>query len=656
MLIGHAAKVLDRNTAGGGNMLTAGKMACIATERWLGERSSNDPGAVSLSGIIGPSSATASALAAPTPASAAHGLTGRETLFGIVLPFSGTRKKTGRERHGPEADRRRRDKCQQSLRQNVIMTELEFSSPRPRGAFAMSFRLSMFFVGALLASEANAAGSSTEVVRDLAGRVGPIIGSAQVCRDIERSRVQVIVDKFQSVIREASSQDTDRADLQRTFERNIADGRNVVSFGKIDCKTAERQFSDLERSLGLGGTGLSGVIGPSSAAAATAPTAPLPPPATPASTAHGVTDNEIKFGIVGPFSGAARELGRQMKLGIDAAFSRANEAGGVNGRQLRLVAADDGYEPTRTLDAMKNLWDKEQVFGFIGNVGTPTAAVAIPYALEKKALFFGAFTGANILRSDPPDRYVFNYRASYAEETDAVVRYLIKLRHLQPRQIAVLAQQDAYGDAGFAGVSKAFRALGVDDSAILRLGYKRNTVEVDEAISELKLQKTAVRAVVMVATYRAAAKFIERTRDLFPGMIYSNVSFVGSTQLADELMMLGPRFASGVIVTQVVPAVAGYSSAVLEYKTALNKFFPGEASDYVSLEGFVAASVLIDALKKTGPQLEAEKLIDTLENTRNLDMGLGASLSYGRAEHQASHKVWGTTLDDKGKYQSLELE
>src|SRR6266699_3490402 len=173
MLIGHAAKVLDRNTAGGGNMLTAGKMACIATERWLGERSSNDPGAVSLSGIIG-----------------------RETLFGIVLPFSGTRKKTGRERHGPEADRRRRDKCQQSLRQNVIMTELEFSSPRPRGAFAMSFRLSMFFVGALLASEANAAGSSTEVVRDLAGRVGPIIGSAQVCRDIERSRVQVIVDKF----------------------------------------------------------------------------------------------------------------------------------------------------------------------------------------------------------------------------------------------------------------------------------------------------------------------------------------------------------------------------------------------------------------------------------------------------------------------------
>jgi branched-chain amino acid transport system substrate-binding protein len=522
----------------------------------------------------------------------------------------------------------------------------------------MSFRLAVFLVAALLASEARAAGGNTDVVRDLATRVGPIIGSAQLCREIDRPRIQVIVDKFQAVIREASPQESDRTDLQQTFDRSIADGRNVVSFGKIDCKTAERQFSDLERSLGLSSSNLSGVIGPSSAAAATAPTAPLPPAATatPTSTARGVTDNEIKFGIVGPFSGSARELGRQMKLGIDAAFNRINDAGGIDGRKLRLIAADDGYEPSRTLDAMKQLYDKDQVFGFIGNVGTPTAAVAVPYALEKKALFFGAFTGANILRSDPPDRYVFNYRASYAEETDAVVRYLIKLRHLQPRQIAVLAQQDSYGDAGFAGVAKAFRALGIDDGSILRLGYKRNTVEVDEAINELKQQKTAIRAVVMVATYRAAAKFIEKTRDLFPGLLYTNVSFVGSTQLADELMMLGPRFANGVIVTQVVPAVGGYSSAVLEYKNALGKYFPGEAPDYVSLEGYVAATVLIDALKKTGPQLDSEKLIDVLENTRSLDLGLGAPLNFGRAEHQASHKIWGTAIDNKGKYQSLELE
>jgi branched-chain amino acid transport system substrate-binding protein len=524
-------------------------------------------------------------------------------------------------------------------------------------------RFAIALTGLLFANAATAA--TGDVVRDLAGRVGPIIGAALACPDIAQTRIQTIADKFRAVIRETTSSDAERDDLARTFDRYVTDGRGAVSAGRIDCKSAERQLANLEQSISAPvpapppastGTSLSGVIAPSPAAAATAPTAPLPMPMPSPNNVRGVTDNEIKFGIVAPFSGASRELGRQMQLGIDTAFKRVNDAGGVNGRALHLIAADDGYEPTRTLDAMKQLYDKDQVFGFIGNVGTPTAAVALPFALEHRALFFGAFTGANLLRNDPPDRYVFNYRASYAEETDAVVHYLLKIRRLQPRQIAVFAQQDAYGDAGFAGVAKAFRTLGLNDGAILRLNYKRNTVDVDEAVSQLRAQKPAIKAVVMVATYRAAAKFIEKTHDLFPGMIYSNVSFVGSTALADELMLLGPRFASGVIVTQVVPAVGGYSSSVMEYKNALAKYFPGEAPDYVSLEGYIAANVLIQAIKRAGPQIDTERLIDILENVRNLDLGLGTSLSFGKGEHQASHKIWGTAIDDNGKYQSLELE
>jgi ABC-type branched-subunit amino acid transport system substrate-binding protein len=509
--------------------------------------------------------------------------------------------------------------------------------------------LTLFLFSALLAGNAGAAaGDKTDVVRDLAGRVGPIVGSALACRDIARPRIKAIVDKFTAVIVEASSNEAERSDLTQSFDRSIADGRGAVTTGRTDCRSADRQLTDLERSIVRPGP----AITPSSAAAATSPSAPV----AAGSPVRGVTDQEIRFGIAAPFSGSAKELGRQMKLGIDTAFNRVNETGGVEGRMLKLIAADDGYEPTRTTDAMKQLYEKDQVFGIIGNVGTPTAVVAVTYALERKLLFFGAFTGANVLRHDPPDRYVFNYRASYAEETDAVVRYLVKLRRIPIKQIAVFAQQDTYGDSGFAGVSKAVRALGVSDAAIVRLNYKRNTVDVDDAINQLKLQKPPIKAVVMVATYRAAAKFIEKTRDLFPGMIYTNVSFVGSTALANELMLLGPRYASGVIVTQVVPAVSGYSSIVLEYKNALAKYFPGEAPDYVSLEGYVAANVLIQGLKSTGPQLDTEKLIDVLENTRNFDLGLGANLGFGRAEHQASHKIWGTALDDNGKYQALELE
>ena len=535
--------------------------------------------------------------------------------------------------------------------------------------------------GFLLASPAAIAapGDNINVVRDLAGRVGPILGAALACPDIAQSRIQMVADKFRAVIRDVSNNEGERSDIAQQFDRHVIDGRGAISSGRTDCKSVDRQLADLERSIS--GPSLAAVIAPSAANAAPAPMASIMPPAaaaapppapaqqtaavtptvTPAvplaaSNVRGVTDKEIRFGIVAPFSGSARELGRQMKLGIDTAFNRVNDAGGVNGRMLRLQAADDGYEPTRTLDGMKQLYEKDQVFGFIGNVGTPTAAIAIPYALERRALFFGAFTGSNILRNDPPDRYVFNYRASYAEETDAVVHYLIKIKRLQPRQIAVFAQQDSYGDAGFAGVAKAFRTLGVSDSTILRLNYKRNTVDVDDAVNQLKAQKAPIRAVVMVATYRAAAKFIEKTRDAYPGMIYSNVSFVGSTALADELMLLGPRFASGVIVTQVVPAVGGYSSAVLEYKNALAKYFPGEAPDYVSLEGYIAANVLIQAINKVGPQIDTEKLIDTLEVMRNIDLGLGTQLNFGRAEHQASHKIWGTAIDDNGKYAPLELD
>ncbi len=279
------------------------------------------------------------------------------------------------------------------------------------------------------------------------------------------------------------------------------------------------------------------------------------------STVRGMTDNEIRFGISAPFSGTAKELGQNMRMGIEAAFDVANANGGVNGRQLRLIAADNGDEPTQAAATMEQLYEEDQVFGLVGNVGTPAAVVALPYALERKMLFFGAFTGAGLLRSEPPDRYVFRYRASCAEETAALVSYLVKVRRLKPEQIAVFAQQDAYGDACVAGVTKAVRLLGEgNESTILRLNYQRNTVDVDDAVEQLGKSRIPIKAVIMIPTYRAAAKFIEKTRERYPNMIYTSVSFVGATALANELMLLGKEFANGVIVTQVVPAVDGHSS------------------------------------------------------------------------------------------------
>ena len=371
---------------------------------------------------------------------------------------------------------------------------------------------------------------------------------------------------------------------------------------------------------------------------------------------RGVTDTEVVFGMAAAISGPGKEYGRQMQVGIEAAFDAANDLGGVHGRRLRLVVVDDGYEPGRTVVAMRQLQEEHQVFGFVGNTGTPTAAVAVPMALERRMLFFGAFTGAGLLRRDPPDRYVFNFRASYAEESAAIIRYLVKVRGIRPEHIAVFAQEDAFGEAGVASVTKAVRGLRSDVRSIFRVGYKRNTIDVNDAVSQLTQRPIRVRAVVMLALYRPAAKFIEKVRDADPNMLFVSGSYVDGSALAEELKMLGPKYASGVVVTQVVPSPESSATAVLDYKASLATYKPLERTDCISLEGYLMAKVLIEGLRRAGPELDTETLVDALEGLRDLELGLGTPISFGPVEHQGSHRVWGTRLDETGHYQPLDLE
>ena len=535
--------------------------------------------------------------------------------------------------------------------------------------------------------------------------IGRVIGAASVCPDISAARVKAVTERFNSALKQFSSDRDETNIVSGAFEQGIVFGGQTVRSRQMRCETASRNLTVWETAAIPLTPGASVTEAPASVAVTPPPTpapppqqappvsvpaavttpppppplvfmAPAPPPLVPVAPPpavvaapvsgprlQGVTDREIRFGMVAPFSGSAKELGRQMRLGVEMAFNTANDAGGVAGRTLKLVAADDGYEPSRTGEAMRQLWEKDQVFGFIGNVGTPTAAVALPYAMLRRALFFCAFTGAPLLRSDPPDRYVFNYRASYAEETHAVMHYLVKIRRLKPEQIAVFAQQDGYGDAGFEGVVSAMRALAPnsDAPAIPRFGYQRNTEDVEAAIVQLQQYQrlhtpVQIKAVVMVATAKAAAKFIDRSRDRIPGLIYTNVSFVGSTALARELLSLGSKATSGVIVTQVVPPIDSYSSVVLNYKAALEKYFPGEAPDYVSLEGYLDANLLIEGLRRAGAALDTEKLVAALETMKDFDLGVGSKIGFSTSEHQALHKIWGTQLDETGHYKAITLE
>lgn len=369
-------------------------------------------------------------------------------------------------------------------------------------------------------------------------------------------------------------------------------------------------------------------------------------------TAPGVTDTEILLGMTGPFSGSSAELGRDMEIGLTTYFGQINDQGGVHGRKIKLIALDDGYDPDTALKNMKELREERQVFAVLGNVGTPTAAKTLPYAVEKQLLYFGAFTGAKLLRNDPPDRYVFNYRASYEEETEQIVRYLVKRRDIPPEAIAVFAQSDGFGDDGFRGVVKA---LNRKPDSILRVGYVRNTAQVQDAVDTI-LKHPEIRAVVMVATYKPAARFIQKLKDAKRDLIFTNVSFVGSVALAQELRDRGDDYADGVLVTQVVPPIHSSATAVLKYKEALRKQHETAQPSFVSLEGYLSAMLFVEAVKKTGDNLTTERLIDALESIRDLDLGIGAPLSFGPSVHQASRKVWGTHLDKTGAFQTLELD
>jgi ABC-type branched-subunit amino acid transport system substrate-binding protein len=379
----------------------------------------------------------------------------------------------------------------------------------------------------------------------------------------------------------------------------------------------------------------------------------------PASTiplAKGVTDSTITFGTTTSYSGTNRDVGQGIAVGIRTVFDAVNDEGGINGKKLKLTVLDDGYEPERALANMRDLVEKREVFAVVGNVGTSTAEVTAPYAISHRLLYFAPCTGAAFLRHEPPDRYVFNYRASYADETAALVDYFVKVRRIPANRIAVFAQNDAYGESAFQGAARALRQYGVHAEDILRAGYERNTLQVAGAVDTMIQHRSKVDAIIMAPTYGAAVQFVRGLKDRKMNVALAAVSLVGGNSLAMLFQATGTQYGEGLIVSQVVPHFQSGATGVIKYRELLHKYHPEAEPGFVSLEGFISASCLVEGLKRTGPDLTTEKLIDALESIRDLDLGIGPIISFGPSRHQASDKVWGTVLDRNCQFQNLDLE
>ena len=338
--------------------------------------------------------------------------------------------------------------------------------------------------------------------------------------------------------------------------------------------------------------------------------------------AQGVSESQIVLGQSVALTGPAQELGKDMQQGASLYFDQVNAQGGVNGRRIVLKTLDDGYEPPRAAENTRKLINDEKVFALFGYVGTPTSQASLPIFTEAKVPFVGAFTGAELLRS-PFNRYIFNVRASYFDETEAIVQHLTAM---SVTKIAVFYQNDAYGLAGLTGVERALkkRNLGLAGKATV----ERNTVDVAKAVAELR--QAAPEAIIMISAYKSCAAFIKEMKQAGSNPYFWNVSFVGSKALASELGVAG----RGVQVSQVVPFPWDGSIPVVKEYRALLAQAKGEPG-FGTLEGYIAAKVMVEGIRRAGKNLTRESFIKAMESLDPYDAG-GFKVAYGPDNHNGS--------------------
>lgn len=344
----------------------------------------------------------------------------------------------------------------------------------------------------------------------------------------------------------------------------------------------------------------------------------------------GLSPQEVRIGMVNAQSGPAAALGLGMHSGAQAYFDRINAQGGVNGRRITLLSQDDGYEPDRTAAHTRDLLNNQQAFALLGYVGTPTSRAALPLALQAQVPYLFPLTGAEFLRT-PAKPGVFNVRASYIEETEHLVERLTT--DLQLRKIAILMQDDSFGESVKSGLNGALTKRGLSIHAEARV--LRNSLQVTQAIHAL--QHAQPEAVFFVGTYKQLAAAVKEAKAQGFNARFLSVSFIGS----ERLIEIAGLDAEGVYITQVVPSPHDSSIALVK---AYQADLPSGDFSHVSLEGYISAAVFVQALKNAAEPLTRDSFLDALEHLET-DLG-GFKLSFTRNDHQGSSAVYLTRIEN----------
>lgn len=352
--------------------------------------------------------------------------------------------------------------------------------------------------------------------------------------------------------------------------------------------------------------------------------------------ARAQSEGKIILGQSAAFTGPAAQLGIQFYQGAKLYFDQINAKGGIGKRLIEIRTMDDGYEPDRSAENTRKLI-AEDVFSLFGYIGTPTSIAALPLAIKERVPFFAPFTGAMALR-EPFNRHAFHLRASYNDETALIVQ---QMHMLGLTKFGVFYQSDAYGKAGLDGVNLALSSLNL--KPVATGAFERNTVEVATAVQTLVDAKP--EAIVQVGSYKACAAFIRQARKAGYGGMFYNVSFVGTQALSDELGKEG----AGVVVCQVMPSPYNAAKPITrEFVEAVKGGGKEAQANYSSMEGYMAARVFVEGLKRAGAKITRESLMAGLESMGTESIG-GFQVTFTPTNHVASKFVEMSMLTGTGR-------
>ena len=355
----------------------------------------------------------------------------------------------------------------------------------------------------------------------------------------------------------------------------------------------------------------------------------------------GVTDSTITLGMSAPFTGPNGLYGMQMREAMTTYFDQVNKSGGINGRKVELVTIDDGYETDRTVANTKSLIQEKQVFALIGYYGSsPTTEAMNKVFGPAKVPLVGTISGAGTLReapsANPNNKYMFNVRASYADEAEAIVMQMLALGL---KNIAVFYQNDGFGKSGLDGVTNALKRNNMSPVAVGTV--ERNSLDVSKAVETIG--KANPQAVVMVTLYKPTTAFVKAMKQAGQFPMFMTLSPVGAEVLAQEL----GNDSRGIGISQVMPYPWNDTIGVVkDYQKLLGK--QKDKYSYYGLEGYMNARLMTEAIKKLGKDVTRDKLVSTLEGMQNFDLG-GFKISYSPDNRLGSRYVELTVVGAGGK-------